>query len=63
VDETCGRLRHLGARREQLVAEMISHIQQMRDLLECVWPTVLAHREATVPVPDLGRRAPRPARP
>jgi transposase len=41
VDETWGRLRHLGARREQLVADMVSHIQQMRDLLECVWPAVL----------------------
>jgi transposase len=41
VDETWGRLRHLGARREQLVADMISHIQQMRDLLGCVWPAVL----------------------
>ncbi len=41
VDETWGRLRHLGARREQLVAQMISEIQQMRDLLECVWPAVL----------------------
>src|SRR3954454_11732906 len=41
VDETWGRLRHLGPRREQLVADMISHVQQMRDLLECVWPVVL----------------------
>src|SRR4051794_33746031 len=41
VDETWGRLRHLGARREQLVTDMISHVQQMRDLLECVWPVVL----------------------
>src|SRR3954471_4602068 len=41
VDETWGRLRHLGARREQLVVDMISQVQQMRDLLECVWPAVL----------------------
>jgi len=41
VDETWGRLRHLGARREQLVEETVSQVQQMRDLLECVWPAVL----------------------
>jgi transposase len=42
VDETWGRLRHLGARREQLVVEMVSQVQQMRALLECVWPAALA---------------------
>jgi transposase len=41
VDETWGRLRHLGARREQLIVEMVSHVQQMRALLECVWPASL----------------------
>jgi transposase len=41
VDEIWGRLRHLGARRERLVAEMVSQVQQMRDLLECVWPAAL----------------------
>ena len=41
VDETWGRLRHLGARREQLVVEMVSQVQQMRSLLECVWPAAL----------------------
>jgi transposase len=41
VDETWGRLRHLGARREQLITEMVSQIQQMRALLECVWPAAL----------------------
>jgi transposase len=41
VDETWGRLRHLGARREQLVIEMVSQIQQIRALLECVWPAAL----------------------
>jgi transposase len=41
VDETWGRLRHLGARREQLIVEVVSQIQQMRDLLECVWPAAL----------------------
>src|SRR5215212_6892381 len=38
VDESWGRLRHLGARREQLVEEHIACVQQIRDLLECVWP-------------------------
>jgi len=41
VDETWGRLRHLGARRDQLIAESTSQVQQMRDLLECVWPAAL----------------------
>jgi transposase len=41
VDETWGRLRHLGTRREQLITEAGSQIQQMRDLLECVWPAGL----------------------
>ena len=41
VDETWGRLRHLGARREQLLVEIGSQVQQMRALLECVWPASL----------------------
>jgi transposase len=41
VDETWGRLRHLGARREQLITDMGSQIQQIRALLECVWPAAL----------------------
>jgi transposase len=41
VDETWGRLRHLGARREQLLTEHVACVQQVRDLLECVWPAVL----------------------
>ncbi len=41
VDETWGRLRHLGARRQQLITEAGSQIQQMRALLECVWPAAL----------------------
>jgi transposase len=41
VDETWARLRHLGARREQLITEMISQVQQIRALLECVWPAAL----------------------
>jgi len=41
VDETWGRLRHLGTRREQLLEEHVSCVQQIRDLLECVWPAAL----------------------
>jgi hypothetical protein len=41
VDETWGRLRHLGTRREQLVGEHVACVQQVRDLLECVWPAAL----------------------
>jgi transposase len=41
VDETWGRLRHLGARREQLIVEVVAQIQQIRALLECVWPASL----------------------
>ncbi len=41
VDETWGRLRHLGARREELIVANVAQIQQIRDLLECVWPAAL----------------------
>jgi transposase len=41
VDETWGRLRHLGTRREQLITEAGGQVQQMRDLLECAWPAAL----------------------
>jgi transposase len=41
MDETWGRLRHLGARREQLIVEASSQVQQIRALLECVWPASL----------------------
>jgi transposase len=41
VDGTWGRLRHLGARREQLLTEAGSQVQQIRALLECVWPAAL----------------------
>jgi transposase len=41
VDETWGRLRHLGARREQLLTSMVGQVQQIRALLECVWPAAL----------------------
>jgi transposase len=41
AEETWARLRQLGARRERLVTEATACIQQLRDLLECVWPGVL----------------------
>ena len=41
VDETWGRLRHLGARREQLIVTNVGQVQQVRDLLECVWPAAI----------------------
>jgi transposase len=41
IDESWGRLRHLVGRREQLVTDAGSQIQQIRDLLECVWPAAL----------------------
>src|SRR3954452_3152891 len=41
VDETWGRLRHLGARRDRLIADSVAQVQQIRDLLECVWPGAL----------------------
>lgn len=41
ADETWARLRHLGARREQLVVEATAHNQRLRDLLDCAWPGVL----------------------
>jgi transposase len=41
VEETWGRLRHLGARRERLIVEAGAQVRQIRDLLECVWPAAL----------------------
>jgi hypothetical protein len=41
VDQTWGRLRHLGARREELVVANVAQVQQVRDLLDCVWPAAL----------------------
>ena len=41
ADAIWGRLRHLGIRRARLVADQVAQVQQMRDLLECVWPAVL----------------------
>lgn len=42
------RLRHLGARRSDQLVEAGAARQQLRDLLECVWPTVL--RSAAKPL-------------
>lgn len=41
ADETWARLRHLGSRRARLITESTACVQQLRDLLECVWPAVL----------------------
>jgi transposase len=41
-DATWARLRHLGARRNQLTTEVTADVQRLRDLLECAWPAVLA---------------------
>jgi transposase len=41
ADEAWARLRHLGARRSGLVADVISGTQQVSDLLACAWPAAL----------------------
>ena len=41
ADATWARLRHLGARRFALVADVISCMQQVSDLLACAWPAAL----------------------
>jgi transposase len=41
ADGAYARLRHLAARRNQLTADATAGVQQLRDLLECAWPTVL----------------------
>ena len=41
TDATWARLRHLGARRVRLTTEATAGVQQLRDLLDCVWPAVL----------------------
>jgi transposase len=38
---TWARLRHLGARREELLEEHVACVNALRDLLECVWPAAL----------------------
>ena len=42
AEEQWARLRHLGARRDRLVRTAGGEQQQLRDLLECAWPAVLA---------------------
>ena len=42
ADATWARLRQLGARRERLIVEANCCVHQVRDLLECAWPAVLA---------------------
>jgi transposase len=41
ADATWARLRHLGARRARLVTDATAGVQQLRDLLDCVWPAVM----------------------
>jgi transposase len=42
ADAVWARLRHLGARRLQLTTDATGQVNQIRDLLECAWPAVLA---------------------
>ena len=49
------RLRHLGARRNNQLVEACSARQCLRDLLECVWPAVLA--TAALPLESITWRA------
>ena len=41
ADPAWARLRHLGARRAELVTDAGAARQQIRDLLECAWPAAL----------------------
>src|SRR3954454_6998817 len=41
VDETWGRLRHLGARREELITANVAEVQKVRDRVDCVGPRAL----------------------
>jgi len=41
ADAVWARLRHLGARRNQLTTDATAEVNQVRDLLECAWPAVL----------------------
>jgi len=49
------RLRHLGARRNDQLVEAGAARQQLRDLLECVWPAVL--KSAAQPLKSMTWRA------
>ena len=42
ADAVRARLRHLGARRLRLTTDATGQVNQIRDLLECAWPAVLA---------------------
>jgi transposase len=42
ADAVWARLRHLGARRHRLTTDATAQVNQIRDLLECAWPAVLA---------------------
>ena len=42
ADAVWARLRHLGARRDQLTTSATAQVNQIRDLLECAWPAVLS---------------------
>jgi transposase len=42
ADATWARLRHLGARRNQLTDGATAQVNQIRDLLECAWPAALS---------------------
>jgi hypothetical protein len=73
ADAVWARLRHLGARRAQLTTDATAAVNQIRDLLECAWPAVLAASGspfrsvtwcaslAVVPGPVRRGPAPRPA--
>ena len=63
ADAVWARLRHLGARRRQLTTGATAAVNQIRDLLECAWPAVLAAVGEPVPVGDLVRVAGRGAGP
>ena len=39
----------------ELIVANVAQVQQIRDLLECVWPAALETAAPAVPVPDLGR--------
>ena len=41
ADAVWARLRHLGARRDQLTTAATAQVNQIRDLLECAWPAAL----------------------
>lgn len=61
IDATRARIRHVGARRAAPTTEATAAVQQLRDLLECVWPGRARRSGQTVSVQDVvclaGRRA------